>query len=247
MEAAGDGGAVILSPGNYGDQTVSGGTGSRPKGTLFVAEAGAQLHTLNAHLDRAVFSGFRIDAGGDKVLALDLSGDYLGLSRSRVGNVTDEKGAILSGSHITIDDTVFADVVLSTAGANAGLHTECAFAVTVPYLTVKNSQFTNCATMDLFFTHGLWWNPVLPAYGHVTLENNHFAASKFANGVCCHYYGLYVRATGPDDGGHVGDWSIRRNVFDTPAAVDPPDSLEDAPACGNSGFPSMPASWKDPC
>ena len=59
-----------------------------------------------------------------------------------------------------------------------------------PGLTVRNSTFRNCATMDLMITRGFWWGQ--PPYGGLTLENNVFGHSTqrptrtgTTSGSCC--------------------------------------------------------------
>jgi hypothetical protein len=83
---------------------------------------------------------------------------------------------------ITFDNVVFHDVIQQ----GADVHNECIFSEAAG-LTVRNSTFVNCATMDLFVLRGSWWGQ--PTYGNVTLENNVFGHS--VNGSQWHYYGLY--------------------------------------------------------
>ena len=78
---------------------------------------------------------------------------------SRIGNVVDEKGAMLGGSdehrlarNLVIDNVEFHDVVQR----GAGVHNECIFSQS-PGLTIRNSTFRNCATMDLSLRRGDWW------------------------------------------------------------------------------------------
>ena len=78
----------------------------------------------------------------------------------------------------------FHDVLVVTDG----IHNECLYSQAAN-ITIKNSHFSNCATMDVFFTRGTWWGQ--PAYGGWTLTNNFFGAPRFLNGQCCHYYAVY--------------------------------------------------------
>ena len=66
-----------------------------------------------------------------------------------------------------------------------GVHNECVFSE-APGLTIRNSTFRNCATMDLSIVRGDWWGQA--PYGDVTLENNVFGHSTNADG--WHHYGL---------------------------------------------------------
>ena len=58
-------------------------------------------------------------------------------------------------------------------------------------MVVRNSTFTNCAVMDIFFVWPDWWSPLPPPYGNVTLDNNSFGDP---DGSCC---GIYIGGTGP--------------------------------------------------
>ena len=62
----------------------------------------------------------------------------------------------------TIDNVNFHDVLV----VEAGIHNECLYSQAAN-ITINNSRFTNCATMDVFFTLGTWWGQ--PAYGGWTL------------------------------------------------------------------------------
>jgi hypothetical protein len=79
-------------------------------------------------------------------------------------------------------------------------------------LTIRNSRFYNCATMDLFFTN--WAGG--PDYGNVTLENNVFEHSTMETPGSWHYYSLYVGNTGPT-GGALTNWLVRNNTFEIDA------------------------------
>jgi hypothetical protein len=109
------------------------------------------------------------------------------LKNSRVGNVFDEKGAMLAGSsstnptNLVIDNVEFHDVMVE----GDGVHNECIMAHS-PGITIRNSTFRNCATMDISLGRGDWWGQ--PPYGNVVLENNVFGHSM--NGSGWHYYGL---------------------------------------------------------
>jgi hypothetical protein len=55
-----------------------------------------------------------------------------------------------------------------------------------PGITIRNSTFRNCATMDISLGRGDWWGQ--QPYGNVVLENNIFGHSVNDDG--WHYYGL---------------------------------------------------------
>ena len=116
------------------------------------------------------------------------------------------------GTNFTFDKVVFHDVRVT----DSSVHNECLYAIVLPGLTVRRSTFHDCATMDIFFTYGSWWNPLPPAYGKVTLENNVFAHTYKDDG-SWHYYSLYVANTA-NNGGTLDGWTVRNNTFEIPAA-----------------------------
>ena len=94
---------------------------------------------------------------------------------------------------------------------NSSVHNECIYSLG-PSLTVRNSRFWNCATMDLFITRGSWYNQ--PLYGNVTIENNVFGASRMPGGGP-HYYSLGI------NGGVIQEmrnWRVVNNTFEIPAS-----------------------------
>jgi hypothetical protein len=101
--------------------------------------------------------------------------------------VTNEKGAMLGGSsstaptNLVIDNVEFHDVMVR----GDGIHNECIMAH-APGITIRNSTFRACHTMDISLGRGDWWGQ--PPYGNVVLENNLFGHS--VNGSGWHYYGL---------------------------------------------------------
>ena len=119
------------------------------------------------------------------------------------------------------------------------IHNECVYAVTVPGMTVKNSRFTNCATMDLVLTE-TWWSPPPPAYGNVTIENNVFGHSHMVSDSEWHYYGLSDRRyLGPSTKGKMSGFTVRYNTFEIPVGIGAYGAATNTRWVGN------PASW--PC
>ena len=162
-------GLVVVRPGTYPKQTVP--AGNRP--IIFKGDPGAKLRALDNAASGVTFSGLDVDAAFAKTLAFHNSGNNASFRNGRIGNVTDEKGALVSGTNFTFDNVVFHDVELT----DPNIHNECLYAIVVPGMKLRNSTFMRCATMDAFFTYGSWWNPLPPAYGNVTIENNVFAHS----------------------------------------------------------------------
>ena len=175
----------------------------------------AKLRQLINQADNITFDGLDLDAQGTQTnWAVFESGgrQNVTLKNSRVGNVVDEKGAMLGGSsdtastNLVIDNVVFHDV----RQVGAGVHNECIFSQ-APGLTIRNSTFTNCATMDLFIVRGDWWGQ--PPYGDVTLENNVFGHSR--NGSGFHYYGLYW-----SNGAGLRNARVVNNTFENSVILD---------------------------
>ena len=95
------------------------------------------------------------------------SGDRNVFKNGSTFNVIDDKGALIGGTGVTFDNFDFHDVRVS----NELVHNECAYSL-APNLTIRNSHFWNCATLDLFIERGTWFGQ--PLYCCVTLENNVF-------------------------------------------------------------------------
>jgi hypothetical protein len=235
-----DGWVIQLSAGDYGIWRPAGGS----KQVTIKGVTGTRFRQLYSQFDNVTFDGLDIDAGGIKTsggAAFESHGDNATFKNGRIGNVSDEKAALISGTNFTFDNVFFHDAVLKTDG----VHMECVYAIVVPGFTIRNSTFRNCAVMDLFFTYGDWWSPRPPAYGNVTIENNQFESSRFDNGVCCHYYGLYIGNVAYPAPGTLNGWKIRNNWFENEVAVAP--SLGSGNIfCGNTGSP-LNASWRTTC
>lgn len=239
------GAVVSVGSGVYPAQNFAGGyQASQPAGTkpiTFRGEIGNLVRQLHVGSPNITFDGIHVDAGGSKTVGAAFeSGGNVTFKNGSIGNVIDEKGALVAGSNFTFDNVRFHDVVLVTEG----VHNECVYAIGVPSMTVRNSTFTNCATMDLFFTYGSWWSPKPPTYGNVTLEGNQFGASRFANGACCHYYGLYIGWIADPPPGELTGWAIRNNWFENDVSVSPSVGQGNV-FCGNTG--QAPTAWKAAC
>jgi hypothetical protein len=186
--AAGD--VVTIAPGSYPSQTVPFAT----KAVTFVGQPGNKIRQLNNHASNVTYTGLDIDAEftTPNGAALENHGEPGGVNvtfkNMRVGNVTDQKGALFGGwsstasQHLVIDNVEFHDVL----HRGEGVHNECVFSQS-PGLTIRNSTFRNCATMDISINRGSWWGQ--PPYGGVTLENNVFGHSVMDEDGW-HHYGL---------------------------------------------------------
>jgi hypothetical protein len=206
------GDVIEVAAGAYPAQVVPAGS----KAVTFHGADGATLRELDNHADKVTFDGIDVDAGFAVTVGFENHGAAdVTFRNGRIGNVTDDKGALVGGANFTFDHVVFHDVRVT----HPSVHNECVFAIGVPGMTVRNSLFRACATMDLFFTYGDWWTPLPPGYGNVTLENNVFAHATTPTPGSWHHYGLAIGKVGPD-GGSLTNWVVRHNTFETPAAVE---------------------------
>lgn len=233
--------------GSLGSQFFAGGAnGSQAAGTKTVTFQGAQgnrVRQIHSGSPNITFDGINVDVGGAQLsgsdgAALEMGHADNGVFRNgSVGNVVDQKGALIDGSKVLIENTTFHDVHLRSAG----VHTECLYAIGVPSLTVRNSTFVNCAIQDILFEYGSWWSPLPPPYGNVTLEGNHFgAAVDTPNGIS-----VYIGHTGDNPSpGHLFGWRIEDNRFDQ-APVQQTADDGNSVFCGNTGTAA--ASWRAPC
>jgi len=181
------GGDVIeVAAGTYPDQRVPEGT----KSVTFRGVAGNKIRKLHSFASNVTYDGLDLDAGQTKTTGAvyETNGERnVTFRNGRIGNVVDEKGAMIAGSsntsptNIVFDNVEFHDVLVRTSG----VHNECIM-THAPGLTIRNSTFVRCHTMDVSLGRGDWWGQ--PPYGNVTFENNVFAHS--INGSGWHYYGL---------------------------------------------------------
>jgi hypothetical protein len=166
------------------------------------------------------YDGIEVDAGFAKTAGFQNHGaDNVTFKNAAIGNVADEKGALVSGTNFTFDNVLFHDAIMTPEGEASGVHMECVYAIVVPGFTVRNSVFRDCSVMDLFFTYGTWWSPLPPPYGNVTIENNVFAHPERVSNSGWHYYGLYVGMTA-NGGGTFDNWVVRNNTFEGDARIE---------------------------
>jgi hypothetical protein len=204
-------GDVIQVPaGTYAAQIVPDGS----KAITFQGLPGNKIRKLDNYSANVTFDGLDIDAGfgTPNGAAFESHGvANVALKNSRVGNVIDQKGALLGGwsstasMRVVIDNVYFHDVYQQ----GADVHNECIFSQ-VPGLVIRNSVFRNCATMDLMVTRGDFWGQ--PSYGGLTLENNVFAHSVNGQDPRWHYYGFLLHG----NMGQLTNVRIVNNTFESP-------------------------------
>ena len=246
--AAASSGDTVGVTGTLGPQLFAGSyDSSQPAGTKtinFRGSAGNLISQLHSGSPNITYDGLNVDAGGAHTSGAAFEnggGAFVTFRNGRIGNVSNEKAALVDGSHVTLQNVVFHDAVAN----QDGIHMECLYAIVVPNLTVTNSTFTNCAVMDLFFTYGDWWTPLPPPYGNVTLEGNRFETPRDTNGACCLYYGLYAGNTASPAPGSITGWVVRNNWFESSVAGFDSRTVTGSTFCGNTG--AAPTAWQSNC
>jgi hypothetical protein len=210
-QAAAAGDIIDVGAGDYPKQSVPSGS----KAVVFRGVPGNTLARLANSGANVTFDGLVIDAGGatggDTALFENNGVDDVTFRNGVIGNVIDQKGAVVSGTGFTFDNVLFHDALLR----GDGVHMECVFAIGVEGMTVRNSTFHNCAIMDLFFLYGDWWTPLPPAYNHVTIENNVFE-HVMNEDETWNAFPLYFSPTGSRT---LDGWVVRHNTFEQNASV----------------------------
>jgi hypothetical protein len=219
--AANAGDVIEVGPGSYPRQEIP----DASKAVTFRGLAGHKIHQLINNASNLTFDGLNVDAGGTTTTwaVFENHAPNVTFKNGRIGNVVDEKGAMLGGwdstasMHVVFDNVEFHDV----RQVGDGVHNECVYSM-VPGITIRNSTFRNCATMDLMITRGDWWGQ--PTYGGVTLENNVFAHSTNGSDPRWHYYGFLVHG----NMGQLKDARIVNNTFETPVGGVTTDDVDSA-------------------
>jgi hypothetical protein len=204
---AGSGDVIVVQPGVYPKQSVPAGS----KTVTFRGASGNKVRGIDNEASNITYEGLDVDLDFQKAAGF-YNGDasYVTFRNGRIGNVTDEKGVLLGGwsstdsQHIVFDHVTFHNV----HQVDEAVHNECIYSQS-PGLTVRNSLFTDCATMDLMVTRGSWWDQ--PTYGGITLENNVFGHSVNGAAPRWHYYGFLLH-------GNMGQFTNARvvnNTFET--------------------------------
>jgi hypothetical protein len=206
---AASGDVIVVGAGVYPgrQETPDGGT----KSVTFTGEPGNKVRQLFNNASNVTFDGLDVDAGAGTPTgaAFENYGTGVTFRNGRIGNVVDEKGALLGGwsstasMNVVIDNVDFHDVIQE----GDGVHNECVYSMS-PGIVIRNSTFRACATMDLMITRGFWWNQ--PAYGGVTLENNVFAHSTNGREPRFHYYGVLIHG----EMGQLTNARIVNNTFE---------------------------------
>ena len=214
--------SLNVAAGNHGAQSLSG-----VKKVTFVGASGAVLRELDLNASNVTLDNVDIDGNTAKVTILDNGGDNNLFKNLEIRDNTDVQMITNHGSSATYDNVFFHDAVMTTAGENAGIHTECMWS-NGPNLTVRNSVFRDCAIMDLFLTRGSWYGQANVCC--VTLVNNIFWPSERINNGGVHFYSVLVH----DNADSIDRYQIRNNRFDLPFALSD-NPVVNSVFCGNTG------------
>jgi hypothetical protein len=143
-----------------------------------------QIHFGSPNL---TFDGINATAaGGTTVSAVfENGGEPFVFRNGAIGDVVDEKGALVTGAGIVFDNAYLHDVQIVTDG----VHLECIWAGVPEGMIIRNSRFERCDVMDLFFVYPDYWSPLPAPYGNVTLDGNYFGSPPFG-------YSVYIGKNG---------------------------------------------------
>lgn len=237
-------GDTVGVTGSIGVQKFAGGyqatQGPGTKTLMFKGIPGNKVRQIQFASPNLTFDGIDVDAGATKTsgAAFENGGAPFTFKNGRIGNVVDEKGALVTEAGIVFDNVEFHDVVLRTNG----VHNECIFAAVPDGMIIRNSRFRNCAVMDLFFVYPDWWPTLPPPYKNVTLENNDFDKPVGTYAIYIGKIGTSIANSAPITG-----WRVRNNNFDGPINTDAPYGTNNI-FCGNTATVSgVPDFWKVPC
>lgn len=238
-------GDVVGVTGSLGSQFFAGGylatQGRGTKTLTFRGEPGNKVRQIHFGSPNLTFDGINVDAsnamlGGSDGALFENGGEPFVFKNGSIGNVRDQKGALVDGPGIVFDNVRFHDVVLATDG----VHNECIFAEVPEGMVIRNSTFTNCAVMDIFFVYPDWWSPLPPVYGNVVLEGNRFGQPVGTYSLYIAKIGTSIASSAPITG-----WKIRNNVIDGPVTWDAPMGSGNT-FCGNS-WAGTPSGWTRAC
>jgi hypothetical protein len=221
---------VRVAPGAYGTQTIpdAGKSGAR---IVFAPASGRPTLTgITVRGDHVEVSDIGtgwldIEAAADVVIRNgEGTGLFIGKGTTDItiaggaygGGAANTTPVKIQGSPpptgVTLDGVVFHDAVRTDTSS----HLECIYAADVQRFTVRNSQFRNCAIMDLFFTNLSGVDP-----RDVLVENNFFdrtgshAGQYAANSRG--YYSLMVSGSVQV----ASNFTIRHNSFAQSPLIDP--------------------------
>lgn len=253
-------GDTVGVTGSLGTQKFAGGfqstQGPGTKTLTFRGATGNRVRQIHFGSPNLTFDGISVDGGmvAQTGAGLENGGAPFIFRNGSIGNVLDEKGALVTEGcvtasctqGVTFDNVRFHDVVLR----GAGVHLECIMSLWADNLVIRNSRFENCGIMDLSYGIADWWGSFPPSpIDSLTLENNWFGNSRFDNGGCCATYSVALWSTKiavGNDFGPLNNARIRNNYIEPGSDVIVRPTLGTGNViCGNTG--NAPAEWKVAC
>jgi hypothetical protein len=220
---------VELAAGAYGEQTINVDASKTSDVDVVIrpskgaAATIGSMHVYGKHLalqDVKIDSVDFYDTADDVIFRnIDMKGFWIwsatniSIVGGAVGPLLDLVPYVAYGKsqvpprNILIDGVLFHDILRSSES----VHAECLMVSGGDGVTIRNSRFTRCAVMDLFFTS--WTGPGEPK--NVVLENNFFDAPVSG--------GFYAIAFKGGDGRKYENFLIRNNSLNGSI------SLEDTP------------------
>lgn len=184
-------------------------------GVQFIGDDGCTLRELDNWTSFVTFDNVDVDGNGTANNTFenhgdDTTGTNVTFKNASLGNLVNEKAALVAGANFTFDNVLFHDAIATVSD----VHMECAYMIQVKGLVVKNSTFQNCAIFDMTFTYGDWWIPQPAAYNNVLIENNVFGCARLQNSAGYHPVGsaLHIGANGPAGANQqLNNWDVRYN------------------------------------
>lgn len=166
--------------------------------------------------------------------------------RVEIRNAVNAKGIQHPGLNHVFDDVNVHDISVNNTGRHEStgpsdpipdrlVHNEGMYVLASPGLTLKNSTFLRCPTMDVFFTASA--DPADATTTNVTLENNVFGHTLDASGNWHVGNCVYIKLTtinGPGNG-PINGWTVRNNLFEHGFGVEGDHTVSGSRWVGNIG------------
>jgi hypothetical protein len=171
-------------------------------------------------LDNVVIDGLNkgyADGDSNRLGGLQVTGNRFHISKLEIKNIRDNKGYQGGGNDMYVEDSLFHDVALTTAGAAADVHLECVAVTEGNNQRWSRNKFYRCGQINWVSQNYVGG----PAFGPITLENNWFAhpilndtAFAWQNGAPC-----LSLTQGNGDSNSWAGWIVRHNTFECDGVV----------------------------
>lgn len=178
------------------------------------------------------------EGDSNRLGGIQVTGNNHTFTRVEVWNIRDNKGFQGGGDNLVVQDSLFHDVALTTEGAAADVHLECAAVTEGNNQIWRRNKFWRCGQINWVSQNYVGG----PAFGPVTLENNWFAhpilnETSFAwqAGAPC-----ISLTQGNNNSNSWAGWVVRYNTFECGGTVVQTTTTADDNASatwlGNLGF-----------